>query len=85
VGKIVDGEGMFALMRGFLHSGARNVMYSLWKVADRHTSELMRSFYKEAVTGIRPARALQHAKLSMLADERTAFPFSWAGFQLIGQ
>jgi CHAT domain-containing protein/Tfp pilus assembly protein PilF len=85
VGKIVDGEGVFALMRGFLHSGARDVMYSLWQIMDRHTSELMQAFYREAVAGVPLPRALQRAKLKMLADERTSFPFSWAGFILVGR
>jgi CHAT domain-containing protein/tetratricopeptide (TPR) repeat protein len=85
VGRFVSGEGVYALMRGFLYSGARNVMYSLWQVMDRHTSELMQSFYEEALTGMRASKALRLAKLRMLSNERTAFPFSWAGFVLVGR
>ena len=85
VGRFVNGEGVYALMRGFLYSGARNIMYSLWQVMDRHTSELMQAFYAEALKGMRPGKALQQAKLRMIANERTAFPFSWAGFVLVGR
>jgi CHAT domain-containing protein len=85
VGRFVNGEGVYALMRGFLYSGARNIMYSLWPVMDRHTSELMQAFYEEALKGVRASKALQLAKLRMLANERTAFPFSWAGFVLVGR
>ncbi len=84
VGKIVTGEGVFALMRGFLYSGARNVMYSLWRVTDRNTSALMRTFYQEALKGVRPGKALQLAKIAMLANERTAFPHAWGSFVLVG-
>ena len=85
VGRFMNGEGVYALMRGFLYSGARNIMYSLWQVMDRHTSELMQAFYEEALKGVRASKALQVAKLRMLANERTAFPFSWAGFVLVGR
>jgi CHAT domain-containing protein len=85
IGRFVTGEGVYALMRGFLYSGARNIMYSLWQVMDHHTSELMQMFYEGVLKGWRFGKALQMAKIGMLAKERTAFPFCWAGFVLIGQ
>ena len=85
IGRYVTGEGVYALMRGFLHSGARNIVYSLWQVMDHHTSELMQLFYDGVLKGWRFGKALQMAKLQLLSHERTAFPFSWAGFALIGQ
>ncbi len=84
IGRYVTGEGVYALMRGFLHSGARNIVYSLWQVMDHQTSELMQHFYDGVLKGWRFGKALQMAKLQMLSHERTAFPFSWAGFVLIG-
>lgn len=83
VGRFVTGEGVFALMRGFLYSGARTIVYSLWQVMDHHTSELMQYFYEGVLDGWRYERALQEAKIRMLASERTAFPFCWAGFVLL--
>jgi CHAT domain-containing protein/tetratricopeptide (TPR) repeat protein len=85
IGRFVAGEGVYALMRGFLYSGARNIIYSLWQVLDHHTSELMQSFYNGVLNGRRFGKALQMAKIQMLSRERTAFPFAWAGFALIGQ
>jgi CHAT domain-containing protein len=85
VGSYVTGEGMYTLTRGFLYSGARNVTYSLWKVKDHHTSELMRHFYRGILDGSRPGKALQQAKITMLSQPETSFPFSWAGFVLIGE
>jgi CHAT domain-containing protein len=85
IGRFVNGEGVYALMRGFLYSGARNIMYSLWQVMDKHTSELMQTFYDGALNGWRFARSLQQAKIRMISNERTAFPFCWAGFVLVGR
>jgi CHAT domain-containing protein len=85
VGSYVTGEGMYTLTRGFLYSGARSVTYSLWKVKDHHTSELMRHFYRGILDGSRPGKALQQAKIKMLSQPETSFPFSWAGFVLIGE
>jgi CHAT domain-containing protein len=85
IGRFVAGEGVYALMRGFLYSGARNIIYSLWQVMDHHTSELMQFFYDGVLKGWRFGKALQMAKIQMLSRERTAFPFAWAGFALIGR
>jgi CHAT domain-containing protein len=85
IGRFVAGEGVYALMRGFLYSGARNIIYSLWQVMDHHTSELMQCFYDGVLKGERFGKALQMAKIHMLSREQTAFPFAWAGFALIGQ
>jgi CHAT domain-containing protein len=85
IGPFVNGEGVYAMMRGFLYSGAHNIMYSLWQVMDHHTSELMQSFYEGVLKGWRFGRALRMAKLQMISRERTAFPFCWAGFVLVGQ
>jgi len=85
IGRFVTGEGVYALMRGFLYSGAHNIMYSLWQVMDHHTSELMQMFYEGVLKGWRFGKALQMAKIRMLVNERTAFPFCWAGFVLVGR
>ncbi len=85
VGRFVNGEGVYALMRGFMYSGARNIIYSLWQVMDNHTSELMKLFYEGVLSGSRFGKALQMAKIQMLSKERTAFPFCWAGFVLVGR
>lgn len=85
VGTIVQGEGAMALMRGLFYAGAQNVMYSLWKVSDRHTSRLMERFYEGVLDGRPYADALRRAKLSMIADPETASPGKWSGFVLTGR
>jgi len=84
-GQIVKGEGLMGLTRGFLYSGARNIVASLWKVYDQHTSLLMVEMYRQIAAGKSYAAALREAKLKMIANAETAGPQSWAGFVLIGR
>ena len=84
LGKLFRGEGMMALNRGFLYSGASNIVFSLWKIPDKHTSELMVEFYKQQLNGKSYSESLRQAKLKLINDEKTARPRSWAGFLLIG-
>jgi CHAT domain-containing protein len=85
VGKLAKGEGLMALTRGFLYSGARNIIASLWKVYDQHTSLLMVDMYRQIAAGKSYSAALREAKLKMIANSETAWPQSWAGFVLIGK
>lgn len=84
-GQIVKGEGLMSLTRGFLYSGARNIVASLWKVHDEHTSRLMVEFYRQISAGKSYSAALREAKLKMITIPETAAPQSWAGFVLIGK
>ena len=85
IGKLVRGEGLMALTRGFLYAGAENLIVSLWKVSDKHTSRLMVELYKYILKGDNYSTALREAKLHMLKNPKTAFPKSWASFVLIGE
>jgi CHAT domain-containing protein len=85
IGKLVKGEGMMALTRGFLYAGADNIITSLWKVYDKSTSILMKNFYKYVLEGESYSSALRKAKLEMISDPRTASPVNWSGFVLIGR
>ncbi len=84
-GKFAKGEGLMALTRGFLYSGARNIVASLWKVYDQHTSLLMVEMYRQIAAGKSYSAALREAKLKMITNPETAGPQSWAGFVLIGR
>ena len=85
VGKLVRGEGLMAMTRGFFYAGARNVVCSLWKVYDKHADRLMRGFYGHVLEGRGFSAALREAKLEMIKNAPTAHPFKWAGFELIGE
>ena len=84
LGKLISGEGMMALTRGFLYSGVANIIFSLWKIPDKPTSELMIEFYKQMLSGKSYSESLRQAKLNLIKNEITARPRSWASFILIG-
>ncbi len=82
-GKIVEGEGVMALPRGFIFSGAKNVMASLWKVSDKETQKLLTAFYEHVLDGNSYKKALQKARIQMIEDG--VLPVDWAGFVLVGR
>jgi len=83
-GKLIRGEGLMALTRGFLFSGTANLVVSLWKIDDKSTAELMVEFYKNILTKMSYSQALRQAKLKLIQNPLTAFPNLWSGFVLIG-
>ncbi len=85
IGQLVEGEGLIALNRSFIYSGAKNVLFSLWKVSDEHSSDLMIDFYKNYYQGQSYTEALRSAKLNMLANPTSAQPKFWSAFVLMGQ
>jgi CHAT domain-containing protein len=86
LGKQVKGEGLVGLVRGFMYAGSKRVVASLWKVDDEATAELMKIFYRGMLKeGMRPAAALQAAKVEMTRDKRWHAPYYWAAFELQGE
>ncbi|HEY0377993.1 MAG TPA: CHAT domain-containing tetratricopeptide repeat protein [Pyrinomonadaceae bacterium] len=86
LGKNVQGEGVVGLTSGFMYTGAKSVVASLWKVDDDATAELMSRFYAALLKdGLSPAEALKKAKLEMRRQERWHAPFYWAAFVLHGE
>ncbi|MBN1782436.1 tetratricopeptide repeat protein [bacterium] len=84
MGKLVKGEGLMALTRGFLSSGASNIVVSLWKVDDLSASRFMTEFYQRILDGESYAESLSLVKRSLINNPETAFPKIWSGFVLIG-
>ncbi len=85
LGKELRGEGLVGLARAFMHSGAKRILASLWKVDDEATAELMTRFYQEMLTqGLSPAAALREAQVSMSRDKRWSAPFFWSAFSVQG-
>jgi tetratricopeptide (TPR) repeat protein/CHAT domain-containing protein len=85
LGKLVKGEGLQALSRGFLYAGTPNVIFSLWKALDKPTKDLMVQFYSNVLDGKTYAESLRQAKLNLINDPKTAFPHFWGGFVLVGR
>lgn len=86
-GKLLKGDGVQSIARGFAYAGVPSIVMSLWTAQDNSTSQLMVDFYKGLKEGKSKDEALQTAKLAFLekADAKiTAHPFFWAGFVILG-
>lgn len=70
---------------GFLRSGARAVLSSLWVVDDQATVDLMESFYKNIInSSLTSSEALRQAQLAMRQNPVFSNPFYWAAFKIHG-
>jgi CHAT domain-containing protein len=91
IGKISEGEGVIGLSRAIMFAGSKNLIISLWKVADIATTELMTTFYKillseytEINSNTTFSRSLHQAKLEMI-EGKYNHPYFWSSFVLIGK
>ncbi len=87
LGKVAKGEGIVGLSRALLYAGAKNLIVSLWPVADASTSELMIEFYRQHLFSsysMHFAGALRESKLAMMRSEDYQRPYFWAPFILVG-
>ena len=81
LGKVLSGDEVIGLTRGFLYAGARTIVSSLWSVQDRATAELMIHFYRN-LAGHDQREALRLAQIATRADHPA--PLYWAAFQITG-
>ena len=84
LGKIVKGEGIMGLTRGWIYAGAKNVIVTLWKVSDQSTVDLMIDFYNHLISGNGITYSLREAKFELIKNPEYAEPYFWAPFILIG-
>lgn len=88
VGKLQKGEGALSVARGFQYSGANNLLFSLWKVNDLSTSQLMSSFYKNYKNNSSGYLSNHHAKLDYLKNKNIEnvkkSPYYWSSFVFYG-
>lgn len=89
-GEQQQGEGVWALTRGFLVAGSRRVVASNWLVDDEAAASII-SYYcsllaKAESEGRTPdyAQTLQEAKRWGRSQEKWRHPFYWATFVLVG-
>lgn len=87
VGKMVKGEGIFSLARGFASAGIPSTVSALWEIDSKATYDLAESFYKHLAGGRPSDVALQQAKLDMINGNggHYGLPYFWAGAVLIGK
>lgn len=85
-GKLLKGEGVMSLARGFTLAGSASTLTSLWQVHDCATSKIMTAYFGGIKQGLPKNDALKQAKLRFLndADKEFAHPYFWAAFAQFG-
>ncbi len=84
-GKLLRGEGIIGLVRGFVYAGARSVVASQWVAHDKSTANLMVEFYRNLQRGLPKDHALRAAQINQMNQfPAQAHPFFWAGFRVYG-
>lgn len=84
-----EGEGVWALSRGFLVAGSRRVVASNWVVSDEAAASLISYFCGGVADGQKKgtvdyARSLHAAKRWVRSQNKWQSPFYWAPFVLVG-
>ena len=89
IGRLVKGEGAQSVARAFQYTGAKNVLFSLWKVNDLSTAQLMQNFYNRLGSTTSKSHSLHQAQLDYLnapkIDNSKKSPFYWAAFVYYGE
>ena len=88
VGKIVNGEGVLSFYWALMYQGVPRLVYSLWRINDKATAQLMTYFYQYYLEGqCSYAEALRKAKIAMIQDtnpDKAYFlPYNWSSIQLM--
>ncbi|MGB0929773.1 MAG: CHAT domain-containing protein [Chitinophagales bacterium] len=83
IGTLEVGEGMMAINRGFLYAGAKNVIFTLFKIYDKQSSQLTQLLFEAILEEKNYAQALRWAKLQLI-EQKDIDPSAWTGFVLIG-
>ena len=89
VGKVIKGEGVQSMARAFQYTGTKNVLFTLWKVNDQSTAQLMENFYKRLNHTNDRSYSLHQAQLDYLKaphiDNTKKSPYFWAAFVYYGE
>lgn len=80
LGDIKGTEGVYGLQRSFKMAGVRYIIMSLWKVADKETSEFMITFYKNLLK-LKNVRSAFNTTQKIMRSKYD--PYYWAAFVLI--
>jgi CHAT domain-containing protein len=88
LGKLYAGEGAQSISRGFQMAGAKNLLFSLWKVNDYTTSVFMQKFYSHLKKNQSYFEANHSAKLQYLKDTSISnakkSPYYWCAMVYYG-
>ncbi|MEP7149225.1 MAG: CHAT domain-containing protein [Acidobacteriota bacterium] len=80
--KVLTGDEILGLARGFLSAGASSLLLSLWTVNDEATTTLMKDLYANLQRGSGVAASLRIAQTNFIS--RGEHPYYWSPFFVIG-
>jgi CHAT domain-containing protein len=85
-GLLSSGEGILSLARGFIYSGSRSVVMSMWEIEDKSGTEIVKKFYKNLKMGYSKSKALKKARIAFLknADQLRSHPYFWSALVIYG-
>ncbi len=85
-GVLHSGEGILSLARGFIYSGSRSVVMSMWEIDDRSGAEIVKSYYRYLKRGVSKSNALRKARISYLenSDMLRSHPYFWSSLVIYG-
>jgi CHAT domain-containing protein len=88
IGKLQKGEGAMSVARAFQYAGADNVLFSLWKINDYATAQLMTSFYENYENTTSFFEANYDSKIDYLGNNEISnhkkSPYYWSSFVYFG-
>ncbi len=88
IGKVNKGEGVMSIARGFQYAGANNILFSLWQINDKSTSEIIKEFYRYFKNTKSIVEANSISKHVYLNDDKLSnskkSPYYWASFSYYG-
>lgn len=79
-GKLINGQGVQGLQKGFKDAGAKKIIMSLWKVDDKVTQEFMTTFY--TLLFIEKDIHTAFTKTQLQIKEKYKLPYYWGAFIL---
>jgi CHAT domain-containing protein len=82
LGDLKGSEGVYGLQRTFKMAGVQNILMSLWKIPDKPTRLLVKSFYREYVKPGQTVRSAFDEAVRQLREQYEE-PYFWAGFVLV--
>lgn len=85
-GRLMKGEGVMNLARGFIYAGVPGIVMTLWSVEDQSSAEIVENFYGYLRDGMSKDEALRQAKLDLInqGDPLRSHPYYWAAYVTIG-
>lgn len=85
-GMLASGEGILSLARGFLYSGSRSVVMSMWEVDDKSGTDIIKMFYKYLKKGKSKSEALKRSRADYLrtASQIKSHPYYWSTLVIYG-